>query len=166
MPGQQQRERDPPERLPRRRVQVGRGLLERAGPGSATRALTVTTTKLMQNMHVRGDDRAEARAGRAAMRNCASSAAPSTTSGVDIGRKISRLVSARPRNRNRTSAIASSVPSTVAIERSRRTPDLQRVDERLAHLRRAARVLPVVEREARATRGCVLPASLNENTTV
>ena len=40
-----------------------------------------------------------------------------TTSGVAIGMKISRLVAARPRNRWRASANATSVPSTVAHER-------------------------------------------------
>ena len=46
--------------------------------------------------------------------NSASSDEPITTSGVAIGRKISRLVAARPRNRCRTSANATSVPSMVA----------------------------------------------------
>ena len=46
-----------------------------------------------------------------------------TTSGVAIGRKISRLVPARPRNRCRTSANAIRVPSTVASD-GRQQPDL------------------------------------------
>ena len=51
---------------------------------------------------------------RPALVNSASSEEPITTSGVAIGRKISRLVAARPRNRCRTSANATSVPRTVA----------------------------------------------------
>ncbi len=46
--------------------------------------------------------------------NSASSDEPITTSGVAIGRKISRLVAARPRNRCRTRAKATSVPRMVA----------------------------------------------------
>ncbi len=48
------------------------------------------------------------------MVNSASSEEPITTSGVAIGRKISRLVADRPRNRCRTSANATRVPSAVA----------------------------------------------------
>ena len=44
-----------------------------------------------------------------------SSDAPRTTSGVAIGRKISRFVAVRPRNRCRTRANAIIVPSTVAM---------------------------------------------------
>ena len=48
------------------------------------------------------------------LRNSESSEAPSTTSGVAIGRKISRLVADRPRNRCLASANATIVPSRVA----------------------------------------------------
>ena len=48
------------------------------------------------------------------LRNSVSSDAPSTISGVDIGRKTSMFVAPRPRKRWRTIASASSVPSTVA----------------------------------------------------
>src|SRR5262245_11452599 len=47
--------------------------------------------------------------------NNASSDAPSTISGVAIGKKITRLVVDRPRNRCRTIANAIIVPSAVAI---------------------------------------------------
>ena len=46
--------------------------------------------------------------------NSVRSEAPSTISGVDIGRKISRFVTPRPRKRCRTIASAISVPRTVA----------------------------------------------------
>src|SRR5690606_2163183 len=46
-------------------------------------------------------------------RNSASSDEPRTTSGVAIGRKISRLVVARPRKRYRTSENAINVPRMV-----------------------------------------------------
>ena len=48
------------------------------------------------------------------LRKSVSSEAPSTISGVDIGRKMSRFVEPRPRNWCRTSASAIIVPSTVA----------------------------------------------------
>ena len=47
--------------------------------------------------------------------NRVSSDAPRTISGVAIGRKISRFVDDRPRNRWRTRASAMSVPRTVAM---------------------------------------------------
>ena len=81
----------------------------------ASRALTVTTTNDRQNMMwaTRIDQKPSVPA-RPALVNRASSEEPITTSGVAIGRKISRLVAARPRNRCRTSANATSVPSRVA----------------------------------------------------
>ena len=59
--------------------------------------------------------------------NSVRSEAPSTISGVDIGRKISTFVAPRPRKSWRTSASAISVPSTVAtsVEMS---ADLERLD--------------------------------------
>jgi hypothetical protein len=74
--------------------------------------LTVTTTKLMQNM-MWAITMVQKPSGTPALRKSASSDAPSTTSGVAIGRKISRLVDARPRNRWRASANAIIVPRTV-----------------------------------------------------
>src|SRR5690606_24236888 len=69
----------------------------RRGSRLATRALTVTTTKEMQNMT--WAITTVVKPGRIAIdRNCARRAAPSTTSGVDIGRKIRRFASVRPRN--------------------------------------------------------------------
>ena len=49
-----------------------------------------------------------------------SSEAPSTISGVAIGRKTSMFVAPRPRNRWRTSAIAIKVPSAVATAVARK----------------------------------------------
>ena len=53
--------------------------------------------------------------------NRVSSDAPSTISGVDIGRKMSRFVAARPRNPWRTRASAISVPRIVATIVDERT---------------------------------------------
>ena len=50
MPGEHQREGDPPERLPLVGVEVHRRLLQSRSPGPASRALTVTTTNDRQNM--------------------------------------------------------------------------------------------------------------------
>jgi hypothetical protein len=52
-------------------------------------------------------------------RKSVSNEAPRTISGVDSGRKISRLVAPRPRNPYRTSARAISVPSAVATNAAR-----------------------------------------------
>src|SRR5659263_18266 len=60
------------------------------GSRLATRALTVTTTKLMQNITC-AETTVQKPSWTRRDRNWASSAAPSTTSGVDIGRKISRF---------------------------------------------------------------------------
>ena len=78
-----------------------------------------------------------------ALVNSASSEEPITTSGVAIGRKISRLVVARPRKRCRTSANATSVPSTRRAERGEQA-DLHARDDRVAHAGGAAGVQPVV----------------------
>jgi hypothetical protein len=75
--------------------------------------LTVTTTKLMQNM-MWAMMIVPVPSGAPRLRNRASSEAPRTTSGVAIGRKISRFVAARPLKRCRTSANEMSVPSRVA----------------------------------------------------
>ena len=64
----------------------------------ATRALTVTTTKLMQNMMWAMTIVVKPGLIRR-LRNWVSSAAPSTTSGVAMGRNSSRFVVARNRNR-------------------------------------------------------------------
>jgi len=53
--------------------------------------------------------------GTPALRNCAARPAPSTTSGVAIGKKSRRLIVERARNRYLTSAMAMSVPSAVAM---------------------------------------------------
>ena len=86
----------------------------RRGSRLASRALTVTTTKLMQNMTC-AMTMVVVPSARPMFRKSASSDAPSTTSGVAIGRKIVRLVAVRPRNRCRASANATIVPSTVAM---------------------------------------------------
>ena len=62
------------------------------------RALTVTTTKLMQNMMC-AIRIVVVPSGNAMLTNSVSRDEPMTTSGVAIGMKISRLVAARPRNR-------------------------------------------------------------------
>ena len=98
------------------------------------------------------------------MRNCASRAAPSTTSGVDIGRKISRFVDARPRNRNRTSAIATSVPSAVAIS-VETTPTCSELAN-ASHTCGAPQGFCQFSSVKPCHTRLVLPASLNENTTV
>ncbi len=78
--------------------------------------------------------------------NSASSDEPMTTSGVAIGRKISTLVAARPRNRCRTSANAIRVPSTVAPSVARNP--ICRLVTTEAHMpARPARVQPVVPGE-------------------
>ena len=69
-----------------------------AGSRLATRALTVTTTKLMQNI-VCARMIVVMSFGTPAARNCAARPAPSTTSGVAIGRNSSRLIAERARNR-------------------------------------------------------------------
>jgi hypothetical protein len=60
--------------------------------------LTVTTTKLMQNI-VWARMIVVMSFGTPTARNCAANPAPSTTSGVAIGRKSKRLVAERARNR-------------------------------------------------------------------
>ena len=64
------------------------------------------------------------------LRNSVKSDAPSTISGVDIGRKISMFVAPRPRNWCRTIASASSVPSAVAtiVEMTPISSDLTTAD--------------------------------------
>ena len=162
MPGMQQRERDAPERLPRRRVQVGGGLLER-GSRLATRALTVTTTKLMQNS------------------TCAATTVPKpsgTRSGEELREQRGAEHDLGRGHRQEDQQVrrrAAPEPEPDQRDRDQRAErgrdqrrddaDLEGVGERLAHLRRPAGVLPVLQREARHTR-LVLPASLNENTTV
>ena len=78
----------------------------------AMRALTVTTTKLRQNM-MWAIRIAVWPSGMRRLRNSVSSDEPITTSGVAIGMKMSRLVAERPRNRCRPRANAISVPSAV-----------------------------------------------------
>ena len=70
----------------------------RRGSSPATRAFTVTTTKLMQNITCASTIVAKPGLIRR-LRNWASSAAPSTTSGVAIGRKSSRFMVDRNLNR-------------------------------------------------------------------
>ncbi len=69
----------------------------------ATRALTVTTTKLIVNM-VCAATMVQKPSDAPMLRNCASSDAPSTTSGVAIGRKMRTLIAPRALNRCRTRA--------------------------------------------------------------
>ena len=111
-----QRQGDPPEGLQLVGVEVHRRLLEPRVQARDPR-LHGDHDEADAEHDVRDDDRPEARGCIRRLRNSASSEAPSTTSGVAIGRKISRLVAARPRNRCRASANAIIVPRTVAIER-------------------------------------------------
>src|SRR5689334_1916493 len=78
-----------------------------------SRAFTVTTAKLMQNMMcaIRIVQKPKT---TLKLRKSVSSEAPSTISGVDSGRKMRMFVAPRPRKPYRTSASAISVPSTVA----------------------------------------------------
>src|SRR5215210_3341779 len=102
--------------------------------------------------------------GTPALRNSARSDAPSTTSGVAIGRKISRLVEARPRNRWRASANAIIVPRTV--DTSVATTPILRLLARAGQTSGAPHGLAhfsvVKPRQLRFD----LPESLNENTKV
>ncbi|MFC7482491.1 hypothetical protein ACFQX7_24165 [Luedemannella flava] len=79
----------------------------------ASRAFTVTTTNDTQNITCAMSTVTKP-SGMPAETNRASSDEPMTTSGVAIGRKISRLVDARPLNRCRASANDISVPRIVA----------------------------------------------------
>src|SRR5262249_44471725 len=78
-----------------------------------SRALTVTTAKLMQNITcaIRIVEKPNT---TFRLRKRVSSDAPSTISGVDSGRKIRMFVPPRPRKLYRTRARAISVPSAVA----------------------------------------------------
>ena len=79
--------------------------------------------------------------------NRVSSDVPSTISGVDMGRKTSRLVAPRPRNEWRTSASAMSTPMVVAMSVDERR-DEQAGEHGLAQARPAQRVQPGVDGEA------------------
>ena len=133
------------------------------GSRLATRALTVTTTNEMQNMMWAMTTVVNPGCTRRD-RNWASSAAPSTTSGVDMGRKMSRFAAERPRNVYRTSAIAMRVPSTVATAVAI-TPTVSELTSD-SHTRGAPhgffQASSVNPRHTRFER----PPSLNENATV
>src|SRR6218665_1653124 len=79
----------------------------------ATRALWVTTTKLMQNI-VWAIMLVVMSLGTPAARNCEARPAPGTTYGVAIGRNNNRLAAPRAPNRYRTRGMAIIVPSVVA----------------------------------------------------
>ena len=85
----------------------------RRGSSDAILALTVTTTKEIQNITCEMTMVQKLGLTRR-FKNIASNEAPSTTSGVAIGRKIRRLVEVRPLNLYLPNANAIMVPNMVA----------------------------------------------------
>ena len=98
------------------------------------------------------------------LRNRASSEAPSTTSGVAIGRKMVRFVAVRPRNRCRASAKAIIVPRTVATSVAR-TP-IFRLFARAGQTSGAPHGFFHLSRVKPFQEMFDLPESLNENANV
>ena len=102
--GREQRQRDLAERRPLVRAEVHRRLLEVAVEADQPR-LHRDDDVADDEHHVRDEDRHEAEVEAPVMlRKSVSSEAPSTISGVDIGRKTSRFVAPRPRKSCRTIA--------------------------------------------------------------
>ena len=75
----------------------------------------MTTTNEMQNITCAMKIVQKPRSSSVWLRKRVSSEAPSTISGAAIGRKMRKLIGARPRNWCRTSASAISVPRAVAV---------------------------------------------------
>ena len=142
-----QREGDPPERLPRRGVEVHRRLLEVVVHARQPGADGDDHERQAEH-DVRDQDRPEAELAREARRatNSASSEEPITISGAAIGRKISRFIDDRPAKSWRTSANAASVPRIVE-HRVASSPISMLRPQRRAHARVLAGVQPVVQGE-------------------